>query len=537
MYDQAKSWPFQEARSLLAHIERKGKKPGDMVTFETGFGPSGAPHIGTFGEVVRTLWVMRAFRALTNDAYPTRLIMFSDDYDALRKVPDDLPAWMNDYLGKPLSSIPNPHQETAGATQVMIDEISFAEANNLKLIDFVDFILKSYDGSVVGASPDRSRVSFVSATRYYGSGKFNKMLDLVWDNNQAILDILLPTFKDERRATYSPFMPVSATSGNMLQTKISLVHVSERRALRYIDDLGIMCSHDIYNGNAKLQWYVDWAMRWAYFDVDYEMSGKDLMDSVKLSSQICQVLGGTPPLNLTYELFLDEHGAKISKSKGNGFTIEEWLTYGTIGSLQLLMFQDPRKAKKLYRDLVPQIEDQYLKLREKAAGPDDPNWHFTVEPQAPLTSGVSYQLLLNLAIVSQSATENQLLAYLRQNREIPADEQMFIRTLATRVLQYAVDTNKIGLKRRDPTDKERAAFSELADRFAAMLPNMDAELFQFQVYEVGKKHDFQPLRLWFQALYECLLGSSSGPRFGAFTSAYGLANTIALLRQYESVEG
>ena len=529
MFDQTKSWPFQEARSLLAHIERKGKKPGDMVTFETGYGPSGAPHIGTFGEVVRTLWVMRAFNEITSHAYQTRLIMFSDDYDALRKVPDDQPEWMNEHLGKPLTSIPSPYEDKLLGS-------SFGTANNMKLVDFVDDLLNLYDGSKVGHSPDRSRVSFVSSTEYYQAGKFNDMLERVWDNFQAIQDIMLPTLGAERRATYNPFMPLSLTTGTILQTGVSLAHVSNHRALSYTDELGINCHHGIYDGMAKLQWKADWAMRWVYFDVDYEMSGKDLIDSVKASSAICRALGGTPPLNLTYELFLDEQGAKISKSKGNGFTMEEWLRYGTHGSLMLLMFQDPRKAKKLYRDLVPQLEDQYLKLREKVAGPDDPNWHFAVEQKPPLTSGVSYQLLLNLAIVSQSATENQLLSYLRQNREIPGDEQMFIRALSTRVLQYAIDSGKIGLARRQPTEKEAAAFSELADRFSAMLPNMDAELFQFQVYEVGNKHEFQPLRLWFQALYECLLGSSSGPRFGAFTAAYGLNNTIALLRQYESVE-
>lgn len=528
MFDQAKSWPFQEARSLLAHIERKGKKPGDLVTFETGYGPSGAPHIGTFGEVVRTLWVMRAFRALTNDAYPTRLIMFSDDYDALRKVPDDQPEWMKEYLGQPLTSIPSPYDDKMlGA--------SFGMANNSKLVDFVSSILGVYNHSLQiqhtdKALPNAPGVWFCSATNFYRKGRFNDMLDRVWDNYQAILDILLPTFKDERRATYSPFM-VLGNDGSLIQNNVTLDVV---RGYVQVGNRSIAHTH---NGGAKLQWYVDWAMRWAYFDVDYEMSGKDLMDSVKLSGEICRVLGGTPPLNLTYELFLDEQGAKISKSKGNGFTIEEWLSYGTDGSLMLLMFQDPRKAKKLYRDLVPQMEDQYLKLRTKVATPDDPNWHFTLELKEPLTCDVTYQLLLNLAVVSQASSEEDLLAYLQQNREIPAEELIFIRALAVRVLRYARVKGLFDRERREPTEQEAAAFSELATRFSCMLDNMTAEHYQFQVYEVGKKHGFQPLRSWFQALYECLLGSSDGPRFGAFTQAYGLENTIALLRQHENVDG
>jgi len=278
---------------------------------------------------------------------------------------------------------------------------------------------------------------------------------------------------------------------------------------------------------------VDWAMRWVHFDVDYEMSGKDLTDSVKASSKICRILGGTPPLNLTYELFLDENGAKNSKSKGNGFTIEEWLTYGTHASLMLLMFQDPRKAKKLYRDLVPQLEDQYLKLRTKVATPDDPNWHFTVELKDPLTSDTTYQLLLNLAIVSQAQTADDLIAYLNTARAIPEDELPFVRELSTRVLNYARDKGLFDRQCREPTNQERAAFHDLATRYSLMVPGMEAEHYQYQVYEVGKLHEFQPLRAWFQALYECFLGSSDGPRFGAFTVAYGLENTIKMLQRYE----
>lgn len=548
MFDQTKSWPFQEARSLLAHITAKGKKPGDLVTFETGYGPSGTPHIGTFGEVVRTLWVMRAFRAITDNQYPTRLIMFSDDYDALRKVPDDMPESMKDYLGFRLTAVPSPYDDKLLGS-------SFGMANNSKLVDFVSDILGVYDHSLQIQHTDgfpkfyswikdpeeldmnRPGVFFCSATEFYRKGYFNDDLLNVWHNHQAILDILLPTFGPERAATYCAFMPLSGPDGQLdryVKGAVQIVPDYEGHVINR--EKGYPVTSPVTHGMAKLQWYVDWAMRWNHFDVDYEMSGKDLMDSVKLSSQICKVLGGTPPLNLTYELFLDEHGAKISKTKGNGFTIQDWLRIGTMGSLMLFMFQDPRKAKKLYRDIVPQIEDQYLKLRGKEAGPDDPNWHFSVEPIAPMTCEVSYQLLLNLGIVSQSATEKQLMAYLQQNREIPQAEYMFIHGLATKVLQYAIDSGRIGRARRQPTEKEAAAFSELATRFSLMVPNMDAEHFQFQVYEVGKRHEFQPLRTWFQALYECLLGSSDGPRFGAFTAAYGLNNTIALLRQYEQVE-
>ena len=519
-YTTARSWPFQEARALLAHIEKKGKRPGDLVTFETGYGPSGAPHIGTFGEVVRTLWVMRAFRELTSDTYPTRLIMFSDDYDALRKVPDGMPEWMDRYLGCPLTSVPNPY---------LLPGDSFGYANNLKLISFVDNILEGYDGSKVSYSPDQTGVSFVSATDTYRNGKFNTMLDRVWDHYQDILNIILPTFKDDRRSTYSPFI-VLGNDGRMIQNNVTLDSV------RGNVKLGDRTVAKVYNGGAKLQWYVDWAMRWTHFDVDYEMSGKDLIDSVRLSSQICRVLGGTPPLNLTYELFLDEQGAKISKSKGNGFTIEEWLTFGTKGSLMLFMFQDPRKAKKLYRDLVPQIEDQYVKLLVKEAAPDDPHWHFTISAREPMTSEISYQLLLNLAIVCQAKTSSDLLSYLLQNREIPEVEMEFVRQLAECVINYASAKGLYDRELRAPSELEMRAFSELAARLSAMPPGMDPEAYQFQVYEVGKKYGFEPLRAWFQALYECFLGSKDGPRFGAFTAAYGVENTVQMLRQYDGSE-
>ena len=531
IYDQARSWPFKEARTLLAHIERKGKVPGDVVTFETGYGPSGAPHIGTFAEVVRTLWVMKAFDALTNGAYHTRLIMFSDDYDAMRKVPDGLPEWMNDYLGKPLTSVPNPYGT---------DEDSFAEANNMKLVDFVDNILKSYDGSVVGASPDRSRVSFVSSTAYYKAGRFNDMLDKVWDNYDAILGVMLPTLGEDRRATYSPFMPIVPPQWGdvqVLQVPVTLVNEYEIRFIppSHADSL-IPVVSGIHNGLIKLQWKVDWAMRWVHFDVDYEMSGKDLIDSVKASQKICKILGGTPPVGMTYELFLDEDWAKISKSKGNGFTMEEWLTYGTPESLMLFLFQNPKSAKPLHLELVPKFEDEFIKLRQDNLEPNDGPWFFKAQGYDQPIPNVTFSLLLNLAIVSQVKTAEELTRYLVQQHPLGPRDRTWVQLMAHRAILYATKQGLYDRERREPTSTERAAFTDLANRLSMMMPAMAADAFQYQVYEVGKEHGFQPLRLWFKALYECLLGSSDGPRFGVFIVAYGLENTIRLLRQYEEVD-
>lgn len=539
IFDQAKSWPFQEARNLLKHIERKGKKPGDLVTFETGYGPSGAPHIGTFGEVVRTLWVMRAFRELTDNAYPIRLIMFSDDYDAMRKVPDDMPEWMAEHLGKPLTAVPNPYVDGKGSS---FD--SFGRANNFKLVDFVADILIDYDPQMqikfaekADAVIDEPGVYFCSSTDFYVSGRFNEMLDRVWDNHDAIQAIMLPTLGEERAATYSPFMPVVPPQWGEVQVLQVPVELANEHEIRFIPpahtDSLIPVVSSIHNGLTKLQWKVDWAMRWTYFDVDYEMSGKDLIDSVKASGQICRAIGGTPPLNLTYELFLDEHGAKISKSKGNGFTVENWLRYGNMSSLMLFMFQNPKSAKKLYREIVPGMVDQALKHRNAEITPDNPLWHFRVEKLKPFQSDLTYQLLLNLAVVSQAQSTLDLTSYLQQTREISMGDDQVLASIGDKVINYARDKGLFSRERRRPTEQEAAAFRELAARFTMMMENMDAEAFQYQVYEVGKAHGFENLRDWFKALYECLLGSSDGPRFGAFTAAYGLANTIKLLRQYE----
>jgi lysyl-tRNA synthetase class 1 len=305
------------------------------------------------------------------------------------------------------------------------------------------------------------------------------------------------------------------------------------RMVKYNTEDGGWAAQQIGNGNTKLQWKVDWAMRWVHFDVDYEMSGKDLIESVRLSSKICRVLGGTPPLNLTYELFLDEHGAKISKSKGNGFSIEDWLRVGTYEGLMFFMFQNPRAAKKLYRDLVPGIEDQYIASRTKELTPDVPAWHFTTIYQAGLLPDIGYQLMVNLARVSQVGSGPELLTYLEENRPVDPLHRPWLLQLAKLAIEYSVVSGLYNRDLRVPTDEEQAAFKDLADQLSTMEPGLDAEAYQFQVYEVGKAHGFEPLRTWFQALYECFLGDSSGPRFGAFIAANGLQNTIKILRMYE----
>jgi lysyl-tRNA synthetase, class I len=295
---KGRAWPFEEARKLLARFNGKTPEKG-YALFETGYGPSGLPHIGTFGEVVRTTMVRNAFRAMCD--IPTRLFAFSDDMDGLRKVPDNIPnaELIRPHLGKPLTSVPDPF----GTHE------SFGHHNNARLRAFLDSFGFEYE--------------FQSATECYHSGRFDKTLLRVLDHYDAVINVILPTLGPERRATYSPFLPIDPGTGIVLQVPIVARDVKAGTVTYRDEATGKLVEVPVTGGHCKLQWKADWAMRWVALEVDYEMAGKDLIDSVKLSSQICRVLGGRPPEGFNYELFLDEKGEKISKSKGNGMTVDE----------------------------------------------------------------------------------------------------------------------------------------------------------------------------------------------------------------------
>lgn len=519
--EESKAWPFVEAKRLLKHIERKGKKPGDVVTFESGYGPSGAPHIGTFAEVVRTLWVMKAFDELTQNSYRTRLIMFSDDYDGFRKVPDGMPEWMNDYLGLPLSSVPNPYGT---------DETSFSEANNMRLVDFVDNILANYDGGVVGSSADRSRVSFVSSTSYYTSGKFNDMLERVWDNYETVREVIIPTLGEDRRKTYSPFMPVRL---GLRTAEIQPVEYEGHRMIQYFDDqLDDSVISGIHSGRVKLQWKVDWAMRWVYFDVDYEMSGKDLSESVRLSSQICRALGGVPPVNLTYELFLDKNGEKISKSKGNGFSIEDWLQYGSMESLAYYLYREPTRAKKLHASIVAIAMDDYnnsLKLyasQTPAQQLGNPVYHVHNGKVTSAGNEVTYSLLLNL-IGSTGITDTDVVGKI-------VEQYCGVGTGVDEIIPLASNYFKDCLSSlihfRTPSSDEVAQLRQMVDELGK-LDNLSAESIQSVVYEIGKQHQYEKLQEWFKVIYEVVFGSEQGPRIGTFAQMVGLERFINMVNE------
>jgi lysyl-tRNA synthetase class 1 len=547
----AKSWPFEQARALLARLLRvrltgdgerdlaatlidAGKTDeavaalpalGAPVVLQTGYGASGLPHIGTFNEVARTTMVRTAFRALTGDAIPTRLISFSDDMDGLRKVPDNVPnrEALAEDLGKPLTQVRDPFGEYE----------SFGAHNNARMRAFLDAHGFDYE--------------FLSSTECYRSGRFDEVLLNVLAEFDRVQAIMLPTLGPERRVTYSPFLPISPRSGHVLQVP-TLERHPERGTIVFEDEDGTRTELPVTGGAVKLQWKPDWAARWAALGVDYEMAGKDLIDSVKVSSQICRVLGAAPPEGFNFELFLDENNQKISKSKGNGLSLEDWERYGAPESLVYYLFQSPRSAKRLYFDVIPKASDEYLQQLDSfnrgdnAANPlDNPVWHVHGGSPPKRGSPVSFSLLLNLVSAANASDKQVLWGFLSRYLPgaTPTSEPLLDR-LCGYAINYYEDFVRPAKRFRDPDPRERAAIEDLARRLRA-LPDggHDAETIQNEVYAAGKEAGFEPLRDWFTALYQVLLGQNQGPRFGSFVAVFGLERTVAMIdeRLAETVAG
>jgi lysyl-tRNA synthetase class 1 len=506
-----KAWPFEEARKLIERIGDTTPAKGHVL-FETGYGPSGLPHIGTFGEVARTTMVRRAFQAMSD--VPTRLVCFSDDMDGLRKVPDNIPQqdMVRQHLGKPLTAIPDPF----GTHE------SFGHHNNARLRGFLDHFGFEYE--------------FVSSTACYARGDFDAALLKVLEQYDAIMEVMLPTLGEERQKTYSPFLPVSPSTGRVLQVPI-LDRDAAAGTITFEDEDGTRITQPVTGGKAKLQWKPDWAMRWAALGVDYEMAGKDLIDSAKLGTKLCRILGGRPPEGFHYELFLDENGEKISKSKGNGLTVDEWLTYAPSDSLSLFMFQKPRSAKKLHFDVIPRTTDDWLTFLRKyqeesdpAARLENPAWHVHGGHPPQSETGLSFSILLNLASAANTEDREVLWGFI--SRYVP-DASPSATPILDRLVDHAIayyrDFVKPAKQYRAPTEAERAAIADLRTALAELPADAEAETIQTAVYEVGKRHAFEPLRAWFKTLYEVLLGQSQGPRLGSFVALYGLAEFTALL--------
>ena len=518
-----KAWPFEEARKVAARVAKSGK---DTALFETGYGPSGLPHIGTFGEVARTTWVRRAFELLTGKR--SRLVAFSDDMDGLRKVPDNVPnkEMLARHLGRPVTAIPDPF----GTHE------SFGHHNNARLRAFLDAFGFDYE--------------FASSSDYYRSGRFDAALLRMAERHEEVRGVILPTLGPDRRATYSPFLPIHPKTGIVMQVPMEEVRPDQDLLVWVDPETGERHGTRITGGHCKAQWKADWALRWFALGVDYEMSGKDLIDSVRLSSAICRVLGGAPPETFTYEHFLDEQGQKISKSKGNGLTIEEWLRYAPPESLSQFMYNQPQRAKRLYFDQIPRAVDEYLQHRARlrvAPDPAVPAWHIhggaaPNDPEPP----VSFTMLLNLASVVNADDPEILWGFLARYAPgaTPATQPLLAK-LVEHAVHYYRDFVLPKKRFRNPSAAEREALTvlmaALRDRAAdleAMEPEERARAIQDLVYDAGRREPFLQAnkdgsmgvsRAWFDALYQVLLGQEEGPRFGGFVALYGVAGTIGLI--------
>ena len=495
------SWPFVEARKLAKERQKIYEKKG-KITLQTGYGPSGLPHIGTFAEVARTTMMVNAIKQIID--IPTEIITFSDDMDGLRKVPDNIPnkEILKKNLHKPLTSVPDPFNKFK----------SFGEHNNEMLKNFLDKFKFNY--------------IFKSSTDTYKKGLFNSALLLVLEKYEKITEVILPTLGKERQKTYSPFLPICPETGQVLEVPIIEIKKKEGKIIYKSGDQKIETK--VTNGKCKLQWKVDWAMRWYAFDVDYEMYGKDLIESAILSSKICQILGKKSPNGFAYEMFLDEKGEKISKSKGNGITIEQWLKYASPESLSLFMYQNPKRAKKLYADVVPKAVDEYLACIDKFSEEHikhrllNPVWHIHNGNPPKEKSIMPFSVLLNLVGTSNATDKDVVWKFIKKyKKDIKVSDHPILDSLVDYALKYFTDIVKPNKKYRKPNEKEKNALQDLVKRLKECKDQMDPEAIQTIVYSVGKDNGYQEnLRDWFKAIYEIIFGDQDGPRVGFFISFF-----------------
>jgi lysyl-tRNA synthetase, class I len=520
--EQSNAWPFEEARKIVARLKRR---PKDEVIFETGYGPSGLPHIGTFGEVARTTMVRHAFRVLTDDKIKTRLIAFSDDMDGLRKVPDNVPnkELLALDLGKPLTQVRDPFGT----------HDSFGAHNNARLRAFLDHFGFEYE--------------FLSSTECYKSARFDEALLKVLAHFERVMAIMLPSLREERAQTYSPFLPIDPETGIVLQVPV-VAHDAKAGTITYENENKEHVTVPVTGGRCKLQWKPDWAMRWVALGVDYEMAGKDLIDSVKLSGEICKALGGLAPEGFNYELFLDEKGQKISKSKGNGLTIEEWLRYASPESLSLFMYREPKAAKRLYFDVIPRTVDEYYQFiggyerQDAKQRLSNPVWHIHSGHPPQVDMPITFQMLLTLVSSSNAENADTLWGFIGRYRPgVTAQTHPKLNELVEYAIHYFRDFVLPDKKFREPAESERKALLDLRDALSQLKPEASAEDIQNVVYEVGRREPFLDEKKkakdgkpgvsldWFNMLYQVLLGQEKGPRFGSFVAVYGLQNTVDMI--------
>ena len=508
--DKTNTWPFVEAKKLLrerkSFIEKKGK-----ITLQTGYGPSGLPHIGTFGEVARTSMMVNALKYLTD--LPTEIITFSDDMDGLRKVPDNVPQkdLLQKNLHKPLTQVPDPFGKFK----------SFGEHNNEMLKNFLDSFNFNYN--------------FKSSTFLYKSGFFNSSLKTILKNYDGIMNIILPTLGKERQKTYSPFLPICPDTGQVLEIPIKEIDVKNSKII--FDNNQKDLETSILDGNCKLQWKVDWAMRWYALDVDFEMYGKDLIESAILSTKIIKLIGKTNPSGFSYELFLDEKGEKISKSKGNGITIDQWLEYASPESLSLYMFQNPKRAKKLYKEIVPKAVDEYLDCIDKAKTQNElqllmnPAWHVHNSKVPKENMIMSFSMLLNLVETSNADNKDLLWKFVKKYKtNISEQDHPIFDKLVGYAIKFYNDFIKLQKKYKKPNNQEKLALESLIKTLDKCDDKMKPEDIQTLIYSTGKENGYSDnLRDWFKLIYEVVFGVENGPRMGFFISFFGVKETKDLI--------
>ena len=515
IHQYLKAWPFQEALKIINNFGgfENFKLPNkDHILFETGYGPSGLPHIGTFGEVVRTTMVRNALESLVK--CKTRLIAFSDDMDGLRKVPENVPNkdMLSKFIGKPLTSIPDPFAKYE----------SFGHHNNAKLRSFLDKFNFDYE--------------FVSSTEKYKNGDFDEILIKILNNYELILQIILPTLRSERKKTYSPFLPISKKTGEVLQVAI-LEYKPKDNTIVFIDPFDNKKTESLVTGgNCKLQWKVDWAMRWMSLGVDYEMCGKDLTESLDLASKICKKLKVKPPQNLIYEMFLDEKGEKISKSVGNGISVDDWLRYASPESLSLYMFQKPKSAKKLFFDVIPKNIDEYYSHVNKFHEMDlndqynNPAWHIHNGNPPEVKKDLTFNALINLVSVCNSNEKDIIWGFLKEyDSSLNPVTNQEIDKLIDYAINYFNDFVLPNKKYLKIDETNRLIFEDIKSLLKKTNNNSNSEAIQTEIYEIGKKHNFNNLRDFFKLVYLVLLGQEQGPRLGSFIKLYGIDKTLELI--------
>ncbi len=506
---QSKAWPFEEARRMLKRMNGKTPAKG-YVLFETGYGPSGLPHIGTFGEVARTAMIQHAFETLSD--IPTKLVSFSDDMDGMRKVPGNVPSpeKLEPYLQMPLTAVPDPFGT----------HDSFADHNNAMLCRFLDTFGFEYE--------------FMSSTKFYKSGAFDKILLRCVEKYDEIMEVMLKSLREERRATYSIFLPISPKTGRVLYVPMKSVDAAAGTITFEEDGEDVTLS--VTGGQVKLQWKPDFGARWAALGVDFEMYGKDHSTNTPIYDKICRILGTPAPSHFVYEMFLDDKGQKISKTSGNGIAIDEWLTYASAQSLSYFMYQKPKSAKRMYFDVIPKAVDEYHQqlraypTQDVKAQLANPVWHIHKGNPPESKMVVPFAMLLNLASVAAAEDKDALWGFIKRYApEASAETHPDLDDAAGFAVRYYNDFVAPNKTYRAPNDQERTALEDLRARLVAWEDGVDGDALQSMVFAVGKAHEFENLRDWFKALYEVLMGASQGPRFGGFIALYGVTESVGLI--------